>query len=97
MRDRYVEMDYCTLAISNIEKKQARKYNYKRLLNMQNAWGKVGLPSVKDQPASSIVDNSMMDKAIKDMKTNNATCPTKITTEMLKISGGLEYNQITCR
>lgn len=46
------------------------------------------------QPAIHI-NNSVIEKAIKDMNRGKALCPSGITTEMLKISGEVLHGLVT--
>lgn len=59
----------------------------------------MGGTSVKCQlnrSTSFLIDWSLVEKIIKDMKTGKASGPSGIFAEMLKISGGGGYGLVTC-
>ncbi|XP_036363597.1 uncharacterized protein LOC118765482 [Octopus sinensis] len=83
------------LALSDSEKKDAWKFRYERLLNVENAWEE-NFPTIDPtEGLATRVNTSMIIEAIKDMKTRKAPGPSGITTEMLKISGGVGYGLVT--
>lgn len=56
------------LILSDSEKKEAWKYHYESLLNVENAWEKESLPNVETTKRSAIrVDSCIVVRAIKDI------------------------------
>lgn len=80
-----------TLSVS--EKKEAWKCYNERLLNVGNVWEKRSLLGVNGtEGPATLIDNSMIDKEIKTVKTVKAFAPSGITVKVLKMSGILGYS-----